>query len=100
MDRLLVDLDENGRVSVFTWMDGELPSTATEPAALTWPLAASESDAINDAASQDDYLTHGRIEPDRGRVIHSAPGGYDLWAWRSSDRVGTGQPRQGVPALG
>ena len=38
-DRLLVDLTADGRVSVGTWLDGELPGGAAgEPRGLAWPL--------------------------------------------------------------
>jgi hypothetical protein len=39
-DRLLVDVGADGRVSVSTWLDGELPSPASEPVELVWPLDA------------------------------------------------------------
>lgn len=37
-DRLIVDLNADGRVSVATWLEGELPAAPTPPAALDWPL--------------------------------------------------------------
>ncbi len=43
-DRLLVDLGLDGRVSVGTWLDGELPTTGA-PCELTWPL---DDDALED----------------------------------------------------
>jgi hypothetical protein len=39
-DRLLVDVGADGRGSVSTWLDGELPSPAGEPVELVWPLDA------------------------------------------------------------
>jgi hypothetical protein len=42
VDRLLIDLDTGGRVSVSTWLDGELPGAAGEPIELTWPLDSGE----------------------------------------------------------
>ena len=40
-DRLFVDLTADGRVSVGTWLEGELPGGAAgEPGALAWPLDA------------------------------------------------------------
>src|SRR5262249_40448663 len=39
-DRLLVDVGADGRVSVSTWLDGELPSPGSEPVELVWPLDA------------------------------------------------------------
>ena len=40
-DRLFVDLTADGRVSVGTWLDGELPGgVAGEPCTLAWPLDA------------------------------------------------------------
>ena len=41
VDRLFVDLTADGRVSVGTWLEGELPGGAAgEPGALAWPLDA------------------------------------------------------------
>ena len=40
-DRLFVDLTADGRISVGTWLEGELPGGAAgEPCALAWPLDA------------------------------------------------------------
>jgi hypothetical protein len=45
-DRLFVDLAADGRVSVGTWLEGELPgAVAREPCALAWPL---DPDALED----------------------------------------------------
>ncbi|MGH3693749.1 MAG: tetratricopeptide repeat protein [Pseudonocardiaceae bacterium] len=53
-DRLLVDVGADGRVSVSTWLDGELPSPAGEPAALVWPL---DADALEELRWYlEDYL--------------------------------------------
>lgn len=41
-DRLLVDVTADGRVSVSTWLDGELPSVVGQPVKLAWPLTADE----------------------------------------------------------
>jgi len=39
-DRVLVDLSMDGRVSVSTWLEGELPGGPTaEPFELVWPLS-------------------------------------------------------------
>jgi hypothetical protein len=46
-DRLFVDLTADGRVSVSTWLEGELPGGAAgEPAALGWPLDADALDEL------------------------------------------------------
>jgi tetratricopeptide (TPR) repeat protein len=42
VDRLLVDFDMAGRVSVSTWLDGEVPGAVDEPVELAWPLDAGE----------------------------------------------------------
>jgi tetratricopeptide (TPR) repeat protein len=53
VDRLLVDLGSDGRVSVGTWLDGELPAPG-EPRELTWPL---DNDALEDLRWYlEDYL--------------------------------------------
>ncbi|MGH3694087.1 MAG: hypothetical protein ACRDRX_08925 [Pseudonocardiaceae bacterium] len=53
-DRLLVDLGADGRVSVSTWLDGELPSPVGEPAAVDWPL---DADALEELRWYlEDYL--------------------------------------------
>ena len=40
-DRLLVDVDADGRVSVVPWREGELPAgVAGAPQQLTWPARA------------------------------------------------------------
>ncbi|MGH4023492.1 MAG: CHAT domain-containing protein, partial [Pseudonocardiaceae bacterium] len=54
-DRLLVDLDADGRVSVSTSLDGEFSATpAGEPFELVWPL---DSDALEDLRWYlEDYL--------------------------------------------
>ncbi|MFJ7219387.1 tetratricopeptide repeat protein [Amycolatopsis sp. NPDC098790] len=45
-NRLVVDLDVNGRVAVSTWLEGELPSAATESAEFRWPLDADDSEDL------------------------------------------------------
>ncbi|MGH3934889.1 MAG: CHAT domain-containing protein [Pseudonocardiaceae bacterium] len=53
-DRLLVDLGADGRVSVSTWLDGELPNPVGEPAGVVWPL---DADALEDLRWYlEDYL--------------------------------------------
>ena len=54
-DRLLVDLTADGRVSVGTWLDGELPGGAAgEPSGLAWPL---DGDALEELRWYlEDYL--------------------------------------------
>jgi hypothetical protein len=45
-DRLFVDLAADGRVSVSTWLDGEIPGGAAgTPYPLAWPL---DPDALED----------------------------------------------------
>jgi len=55
VDRLFVDLTDDGRVSVGTWLDGELPGGAAgEPVALGWPL---DADALEELRWYlEDYL--------------------------------------------
>ena len=54
-DRLLVDVGVDGRVSVSTWRDGELPDAPVgEPAELDWPL---DGDALEELRWYlEDYL--------------------------------------------
>jgi len=54
-DRLFVDLTADGRVSVSTWLEGELPGGAAgEPCALGWPL---DADALEELRWYlEDYL--------------------------------------------
>ena len=54
-DRLFVDLTADGRVSVGTWLEGELPGGAAgEPGALGWPL---DADALEELRWYlEDYL--------------------------------------------
>ncbi len=53
-DRLLVDLGADGRVSVSTWLDGELPSPVGELGQVVWPL---DTDALEDLRWYlEDYL--------------------------------------------
>jgi len=55
VDRLLVDLTTDGRVSVGTWLDGELPGGAAgKPRRLAWPL---DADALEELRWYlEDYL--------------------------------------------
>jgi tetratricopeptide (TPR) repeat protein len=46
VDRLLVDVDAQSRVSVSTWRDGEAPIPAGEPVELAWPLTRDELDEL------------------------------------------------------
>ncbi len=53
-DRLLVDLGADGRMSVSTWLDGELPNPVGEPVRVVWPL---DADALEDLRWYlEDYL--------------------------------------------
>ncbi len=54
-DRLFVDLTADGRVSVGTWLEGELPGLAAgEPGTLAWPL---DADALEELRWYlEDYL--------------------------------------------
>ncbi|HEU4421263.1 MAG TPA: CHAT domain-containing protein, partial [Pilimelia sp.] len=53
-DRVLVDVAADGRVSVSTWLDGELPGPVGEPVDLVWPL---DADALEDLRWYlEDYL--------------------------------------------
>jgi hypothetical protein len=55
VDRLFVDLTADGRVSVSTMLEGELPGGAAgEPGALDWPL---DADALEELRWYlEDYL--------------------------------------------
>ncbi|WP_432198589.1 tetratricopeptide repeat protein [Streptomyces sp. bgisy027] len=46
VDRLLVDLHATGRVSVSTWLDGELPGLAADLDELAWPLPLEELEEL------------------------------------------------------
>ena len=41
-DRLLVDVDRDGRARVSAWLDGDLPSPVGDPVDLVWPLSVDE----------------------------------------------------------
>jgi tetratricopeptide (TPR) repeat protein len=73
-DRLLVDLGLDGRVSVGTWLDGELPSPG-EPCELTWPL---DDDALEDLRWYlEDYLRAPfGVYEDRGPRVEAAMAGW------------------------
>ncbi|MGW5742049.1 tetratricopeptide repeat protein [Amycolatopsis sp. NPDC003861] len=73
MDRLLVDLDLDGRVSVSTWVAGELPSAATKPAVLTWPLDADQLENLR--WYLEDYLRapFGVYEDQGSRIANDLP---------------------------
>ena len=68
-DRLLVDLGEDGWVSVGTWLDGELPA-AGKPGELAWPLAG---EALEDLRWYlEDYLRMPfGVWEDRGPQVES-----------------------------
>ena len=90
-DRLLVDLDGDGRVSVGTWLDGELPATG-EPCELAWPL---DDEALEDLRWYlEDYLRAPfGVWEDRGpRVEPRCPGGA-----RQCSRRCSGLARPGMP---
>lgn len=74
-DRLLVDVDADGRVSVSTWLDGELPGGPVgEPTELVWPL---DGDALEDLRWYlEDYLRapFGVYEDRGSRVEARLPG--------------------------
>lgn len=53
-DRLLVNLGDDGRVSVSTWQDGGLPGAVAEPLDLVWPV---DENALEDLRWYlEDYL--------------------------------------------
>jgi hypothetical protein len=62
-DRLLIDVDADGRVSVSTWLDGELPGEPVgEPTRLVWPLDADGLEELRwyleDGNAQGRWPTH------------------------------------------
>ena len=69
-DRLIVDLGEDGRVSVGTVLDGELPSPGN-PHELAWPL---DGDALEDLRWYlEEYLLWPyAVYEDRGEEIQAA----------------------------
>ena len=69
-DRLLVDLRQDGQVSVWTWLDGELP-TCGESCELVWPL---DDDAIEDLRwyLEDYLLAPFGVWEDRGPQVKGA----------------------------
>ena len=73
-DRLLVDLGVDGRVSVGTWLDGELPAIG-EPGELAWPL---DGDALEDLRWYlEDYLRAPfGVWEDRGPRVEAALAGW------------------------
>jgi tetratricopeptide (TPR) repeat protein len=73
VDRLLVDVDVEGRVSVSTWRADELPSAATEPAELTWPLNADQHEDLR--WYLEDYLRapYGVYEDRGSRIAQHLP---------------------------
>ncbi|WIX85689.1 tetratricopeptide repeat protein [Amycolatopsis sp. DG1A-15b] len=73
MDRLLVDLDENGCVSVSTCLDGELPGTATTSGALAWPWDSEKSEDLR--WYLEDYLRapFGVYEDRGSRIANELP---------------------------
>jgi CHAT domain len=81
-DRLLVDVGADGRVSVSTWLHGQLPdSPVGQPVELVWPL---DADALEDLRWYlEDYLRapYG-VYQDRGpRVEAKLPGwGAEVFA--------------------
>jgi hypothetical protein len=53
-DRLLVDIDADGRASVSVWREGELPDRVGEPVDVVWPL---DAEALEDLRWYlEDYL--------------------------------------------
>jgi hypothetical protein len=54
-DRLLVDLDTDGRARVATWPDGGLPEEVSR-APLEWPLDADALDDLRWYLEVEDYL--------------------------------------------
>jgi tetratricopeptide (TPR) repeat protein len=73
-DRLLVDLSGDGRVSVGTWLDGELPESGAS-CQLTWPL---DDDALEDLRWYlEDYLRAPfGVYGDRGPQVEAALAGW------------------------
>ncbi|MET8853619.1 tetratricopeptide repeat protein [Amycolatopsis sp. NPDC004625] len=73
VDRLLVDVDVEGRMSVSIWKADELPSAATEPAVLAWPLDADQSEDLR--WYLEDYLRapYGVYEDRGGRIAQQLP---------------------------
>ncbi len=73
-DRLLVDLGPGRRVSVGTWLDGQLPEPG-EPAELAWPL---DDDALEDLRWYlEDYLRAPfGVYGERGPRVEAALAGW------------------------
>jgi tetratricopeptide (TPR) repeat protein/tRNA A37 threonylcarbamoyladenosine biosynthesis protein TsaE len=73
-DRLLVDLAEDGRVSVGTWLDGQYPETGN-PCELAWPL---DDDALEDLRWYlEDYLRAPfGVYGERGPMVEAALTGW------------------------
>jgi hypothetical protein len=88
-DRLLVDLGLDGRVSVSTWLDGELPA-AGEPREFGWPL---DGEALEDLRWYlEDYLRSPfGVWEDRGPQVESALAGWGHAVFSSV--FGTGPAR-------
>ncbi|MEV5721900.1 tetratricopeptide repeat protein [Amycolatopsis mediterranei] len=72
-DRLLVDVDVEGRVSVSIWKADELPTAATEPAALNWPLDTNQHEDLR--WYLEDYLRapYGVYEDRGSRIAQHLP---------------------------
>ena len=75
-DRLIVDLTDDGRLLVGTWLDGESSSEVVgEPLTLMWPL---DSDALEDLRW---YLEDYMDLPDGGAVTRARRIEGDLERW-------------------
>jgi hypothetical protein len=82
-DRLLVDIDRDGRARVSAWLDGELPEPVGDPVELAWPLAAEELEDLR--WYLEDYLRAPfGVYEDRGPRIAGELPGWD----RSAGVVG------------
>jgi tetratricopeptide (TPR) repeat protein len=76
LDRLIIDLAPDGRVSVSSWLDGELPGApAAEPFALAWPLDGEALEALR--WYLEDYLRAPfGVYGDRGPDVAEALAGW------------------------
>src|ERR1700709_766344 len=75
VDRLLVDVDATGRVSVSTWLDGQSPSAVNDPVELARPLDAGELEDLR--WYLEDYLRapFGVYEEQGSQVASRLPAG-------------------------
>jgi hypothetical protein len=67
-DRLLVDIDRDGRAQVSAWLEGELPAPVGDPVELEWSLTADELEDLR--WYLEDYLRAPfGVYEDRGPLI-------------------------------